>query len=265
MSPRTLAGLRDPETLKSGWYLPLEGFICSHTAPLRLVGDAGCSVLHKGQEVTVDRMGWKSLFLHLIPVLPSGVLLRARQPEGGNVVFGSKCFLPPAGFHSSCFIVSFSFTRAVWWPLFCSKCLVCLTQHGGAFVEAGQESVVPLANLMVSLGSTSLSLDMRAVSCLLCVVGSSPWRDVLEQVSYNAGWEERCLSLRLAVLPGGFSAGLVGYFWRIFGQNLSQAGMAKGGLSRLSLQITSPKNHSEHLLLQGQRRKRSRSATNPVK
>ena len=44
-----------------------------------------------------------------------------------------------------------------------------------------------------------------------------------------------------------------------------RAGTGEGSLSRLSLQITSPQDCSEQLLLQGQRRKRSRDAANPVK
>lgn len=49
------------------------------------------------------------------------------------------------------------------------------------------------------------------------------------------------------------------------GRTCPRAGMGKGILLGLPLQITSPQDHSVQLLLQGQRRKQSRSAANPLK
>lgn len=51
-----------------------------------------------------------------------------------------------------------------------------------------QESVVPLPDMVVSFGSTSLSpvCRLRHVSTS-CVAGNSPWRDVLEQGHLRMG------------------------------------------------------------------------------
>lgn len=49
------------------------------------------------------------------------------------------------------------------------------------------------------------------------------------------------------------------------GRTCPRAGMGEGSLSRLSLQITSPQDHSKQLLLQSQGRTQSRDASNLVK
>lgn len=49
------------------------------------------------------------------------------------------------------------------------------------------------------------------------------------------------------------------------GRTCPGAGTGEGSLLGLSLQITSPQDNSEQLLLQGQRGKQSRDAANPVK
>lgn len=67
-------------------------------------------------------------------------------------------------------------------------------------------------------------------------------------------------------IPEGFNNRLVGYFWgHLISRTCPRAGMGEGSMSRLFLQITSPHEHSEHLLLQGQERKQSSDAANPLK
>lgn len=76
----------------------------------------------------------------------------------------------------------------------------------------------------------------------------------------GAGVQDEQCSLRASALD----------LWVISGGGLvcracPRAGTGEGSLLRLSLQITSPQDHSEQLLLQGQRRKWSRDAANPIK
>lgn len=87
----------------------------------------------------------------------------------------------------------------------------------------GQESEVPLAICWFLL-----ALHLRPLVRRLCHISCSWWEAPLEgtcwsQVSYNPERVERCRCPRRAVLPEGFSSGLVGYFWRrLGGQSLSQ-------------------------------------------